>query len=220
MKIKDSKKEMGVKKRIAVLLGKMAGRKIWIGKILNKINERMNYWEEKGRKQTANHEAKYIEYFGALLQLAEASKELLTHGGKTKTIKFPGLGSIRWYFSKPKLVISDLDKLISFLQGDKSLSKFIDEDKYLAVEGEEEWRKVIELLEKNGLSHLVNIDKVVNTAGLEALALEESKKVKEERKLLNFPYVSYRRDGYFSVKLVEVKVGGEDKKLVAKGINV
>jgi phage host-nuclease inhibitor protein Gam len=220
MKIKDSKKEMEVRKRIAALLRKMARRKLWISKILNKINERRNYWEEKGRKQTANHEAKYREYFQILFQVAEANKEILTSGGKTKTIKFPGLGLIKWYFSKPKLYISDQDGLINFLQGDKSLSEFTGEDKYLVVETEEEWKKVTEALEKNGLGYLVKTDKTLDIAGLEALAVKESKKDVKNRKLLNFPYISYKRDGYFAVKLAEVKAGGEDKKLVTKGVNV
>ena len=220
MVIKDSKKEIGVKKRLAVLLRKMARRKRWISKILNKINERMNYWEEKGRNQTTNHEAKYAEYFQILFQLAEANKEILTHEGKTKTVKFPGLGLIKWYFSKPKLCISDQNGLINFLQEDKSLRKLIGEDKYLLVETDEEWKKVIEALGKIGLGHLVKTDKTLDMVGLEALVAEESKKEVKNRKLLNFPYISYKRDVYFAVNLIEVKAGGEDKKLVSKGVNV
>lgn len=213
--------ELRIKKKISVLLRKMLRRKIWMSKNLSQVNKKISDWEERGRTKNAGHEAKYAEYFQILLQLANDNKDILIKDGKIKTVKFPALGLIKWYFSKPTLKITDNDALIDWAEKDEDLSKkIISQDKYLHIEEDEDWEKVVKVLEEADLGHVIKTNKIVNRNVLDKLIVEESKKKPEERKLLNLPWISYKRDEYFSMELAEVKEETEVKILINEGIDV
>jgi len=218
MSYKESRRRAKIFKKVSRLLRKMLRIKIWIKKILAKINERISYWEEKGRIKTGIHEQRYKEYFEELSKIAEENRDILIDG-KHKSLKFTDLGTIKWYFSKPKLTIFNKPALLDFIKKQKGpLGGLFNREIKILPMPEQDLEKLIQVLEISGLTKYLQIEENLDIPGLEILAAEEAKKDPQKRLLLNSPFVSYDKNEYFSVELVEIKAGEEAKKIIRSGI--
>lgn len=60
----------------------------------------------------------------AIAAFAEANRQALTGGGKTKTVKLPGGGELGWRFTPPKVTVSKAEDAIAWMKAHR-MRRFI-----------------------------------------------------------------------------------------------
>ncbi len=107
----------------AAHLIKIAAERRALDEVNGRLNRKVEELKADAMTEAKPHQEELIRLIYGLYEYAKKNREILTEGGKTKTVELP-TGSFGWRFNPPSVSVRKVKEVIKYLRS-KRLTRFI-----------------------------------------------------------------------------------------------